>query len=106
MDSKKSIFIGRKETTTLFKIFGFNTIVIDDFNEKEIFDQILNDKDNIGLILRTNQLAFSDKQNRIIFDLNIPIIEIPIADGESELQINDLQNLIEKAVGMKLDFLK
>jgi len=106
MDSKKSIFIGQKETVTLFKIFGFETISLDEFDEKEIFDQIMADKDNIGLILRTNQLRVSAKQNKIIFELNIPIISIPIADGESEIQINDLQNLIEKAVGMKLDFLK
>ena len=106
MNSKKSIFIGKKETVTLFRIFGFETISLDEFDEKEIFDKIISDKDNIGLILRTNQLVFSNKQNETIFELNIPIIEIPIAEGESELQINDLKNLIEKAVGMKLDFLK
>ena len=105
-DSKKSILIARNDTATLFKIFGFETFSIDTMEPKEILSALHEMHSQLGIIIRTSEVSFSDKHEQFLQNLDVPMITIPVRAGEGNVAAAKFERLVEKAVGMKLDFLK
>ncbi len=104
--SKKSILIGRNDTATLFKIFGFETFSIDTLEPQQILQSLHEMQSELGIILRTSEVHFSDKHEQFLQHLDVPMITIPVQAGEGNVAADKFERLVEKAVGMKLDFLK
>lgn len=104
--TKKSILIGRNDTATLFKIFGFETFSIDTMESREILTALNEMQSELGVIIRTSEVSFSEREEQFLQHLDVPMITIPVKAGEGNVAAAKFERLVEKAVGMKLDFLK
>lgn len=103
---KKPLLIGRNDTAILFELFGCETLSLDTLTPDEILHQIQEKAAHIGIIYRTAEITFTDKQEAFLNDLDIPMITIPTKPGEGDIAVSTFEKLTERAVGMKLDFLK
>ncbi len=106
MTPKHPLLIGRNDTTILFSLFGCITLSLDALSPDEIILKIQEQASQIGIIYRTAEVSFSERQEQFLTSLDIPMITIPTKPGEGDLAVSTFEKLTERAVGMKLDFLK
>ena len=104
--TKRPLLIGRNDTTILFSLFGCITLSLDAHTPDEIIQQIRAQSSQIGIIYRTAEVEFTDRQEAFLTELDIPMITLPTKPGEGDLAVAKFEQLTERAVGMKLDFLK
>lgn len=105
-DSKRPLLIGRNDTAILFSLFGCITLSMDNLSTDEIISEIKSMASQIGIIYRTADVHFTDRQEAFLTELDIPMITLPTKPGEGDLAVAKFEKLTERAVGMKLDFLK
>ena len=101
MRIKKTIVIGRREEILPFRMLGAETIVVRDPREVPgILEQLVERKEEVGLVLITRETASSvlrdieDIANRI----REPIISI-IPCGVREVKPPDMRKLLMRALG-------
>ncbi len=101
MRIKKTIVIGRREEVFPFRMLGTEAILVRDSKEVlEILEELIEKKDEIGLILVTRGAAsgvlreVEDIANRI----KEPIISI-IPCGIKEVEPPDMRKLLMRALG-------
>ena len=104
--TKRPLLIGRNDTAILFSLFGCITLSLDALTPDEIMAQIQSLSSQIGIIYRTAEIQFTEKQEAFLTELDIPMITLPTRPGEGDLAVAKFEKLTERAVGMKLDFLK
>lgn len=100
---KKPVIIADSDIIVLFQLFGFEIINSDNMSLDEIIHKIIQDIDAYAIIFISSAINLSDKQKKVLNQLNIPISQLPIAKGSSS--VDELKRLTEKAVGMSLDTL-
>ena len=104
--TKRPLLIGRNDTTILFSLFGCIVLSLDTLTPDEIITKIQAISSQVGIIYRTAEVKFTDRQEIFLSDLDIPMITLPTRPGEGDLAVAKFEKLTERAVGMKLDFLK
>ena len=104
--SKNAILIGRNDTANLFSIFGFITYSIDQKDIAEILKGLEQNVSSIGLIFVTSEVSLTEKQQRTLDRLDVPLLTVPVHPEESDISRTQFERLVERAVGMKMDFLQ
>lgn len=100
---KKPVVIADSDIIVLFQLFGFETFNHENLSLDEIIQKIIQDIDAYAIIFLSSAITLSDKQKKVLNQLNIPISQLPITKGSSS--VDELKRLTEKAVGMSLDTL-
>jgi vacuolar-type H+-ATPase subunit F/Vma7 len=102
---KKVLFVGEYDTTLLFQTFGCDTLSIDNLTNEEILTRLEETIDQYGMLLLASSLVFLDQQLKKLYDLNVPLLCLPCNNADSEQSKQEFERLIDKAIGMKLNFL-
>lgn len=100
---KKPVIIADFDMSILFQLFGFETFTNETLSIDEIIQKIIQDIDTYAIIFISSAITLSDKQKKILAQLNVPISQLPITKESSS--VDELKRLTEKAVGMSLDTL-
>lgn len=107
MHQKKLAIIGKPYNIALFKIFGSKAFeVYDAENLKDVIKDIEDRIDEFGVILVTADVFSGEKNIKKLKSLGIPVIPIPTNRSEAGVAEKTMEQLVNKAVGMNLDFLK
>lgn len=105
--SKKVAIIGKKGTITVFRLFGFTILEIETEDDVvQALQTVEEEKEKLGMLLVTSDIQFSEKQLKRVTGLDIPMITVPVHSDQTDIAYNTMEQMIEKAVGMKLNFLK
>lgn len=103
---QRAIVIGKTGTTTGLRMFGFRCIEIDSMEEMTtVIETLENERSTIGMVLLTSDVTMTDRQWKKFANTGIPSVTIPIHADQKSVATNQMEQLIEKAVGMKLNFL-
>lgn len=103
---QRAIVIGKTGTTTGLRMFGFRCIEIEGMDEmSEVIETLENERSMIGMILLTSDIQMTDRQLKKFTATGIPSVTIPIHADQKSIATAQMEKLIEKAVGMKLNFL-
>lgn len=106
MKTKKAIAIGKTGTTTGLRMFGFVCHEVDNMEDMTgIIEMLEAERAGIGMVLLTSDIQLSDRQLKKFQALGLPSITIPIHGDQKAVATAQMEQLIEKAVGMKLNFL-
>ena len=105
--NKKLLVIGKPENVALLQMYGASTMVAKDSEDlsrlvKDIEDHV----DDYGIILIEAQLFTGEKLLKKLRSLGIPVLPIPTHRSEGMIAHKNMENMVNKAVGMSLDFLK
>jgi vacuolar-type H+-ATPase subunit F/Vma7 len=104
---KHIMLLGRSGTLTLFQLFGFVTRPIEtEVDLTDVLHELEDHRDQYGAVLLTSDVIVTERQQKKINALNIPILSIPLHPDQTAIGHASMEQLIEKAVGMKLQFLK
>ncbi len=105
--TKHIMLLGSSGTLTLFQLFGFVTRAVDtEADMLTVLQELDEQADQYGAILMTSDIQLTDRQQKKINALNLPILVIPLHPDQTSIGHASMERLIEKAVGMKLQFLK
>lgn len=103
---QRAVVIGKSGTTTGLRMFGFRCIEIDGMDEMaDVIETLENERSMIGMILLTSDIQMTDRQLKKFTATGIPSVTIPIHTDQKSIATEQMEKLIEKAVGMKLNFL-
>lgn len=99
----KLIVIGDKTGVDMFKMMGLEGYYMEDITElKRIYDAISYQSKNIAGIVLTTDLDISDSPYyKKLQDLDIPMIQL-YSNSEGH-GYHEIESLVERAIGMKLD---
>ncbi len=105
--SKQLLVIGEVQTIQFFTLIGAVGIEINQQDSPQaqlmpVLNYIRKNADQIGGILVQTSLAeaLSERLDRIK-SIDIPIVRLPVQGGKS--QVDYLESLMQKAIGMKLE---
>jgi V/A-type H+/Na+-transporting ATPase subunit F len=104
---KKVAIMGKKGTVTLFRLFGFQIFEVE--TDEDVNAAITEVEEKIaqfGMLLLTSDINLTDRQAKKMSALSVPMIVIPMHKSQTGVGHATMERLIEKAVGMKLQFLK
>lgn len=106
-EGKKMAVIGKSDVIKLYKTYGAITFEAETSEKlREVVNSIEADAEMYGVILITTDL-FKDARNmKKLRSLGIPVIPMPTQRSEAGIAYSNLENMVQKAVGMSLDFLK
>jgi len=105
--NKQLLVVGDLQTVQFFKLIGavgFEVQTSDPSQLKAAVAYIRQEAPGIGGILVTPSVA-DDLQERLdrIKHLSVPLIRLPDSQADSQSQVTFLENLMEQAIGMKLE---
>lgn len=105
MDSqKRAVILASPDITPLFETLGFWVYPTDEYSPYGLYESLKDGSHNVGLICISETISVDEKTQDKLFNLDIPLIFFPEdAQGDGN---KTLEALVERAVGMKPDFLK
>lgn len=106
-DSRKLAIIGKPYNAALFRTFGASAFEVFQAEDlKEVVRELEGRVDEFGIILVTLEALEDEKSKKKLFSLGIPVIPIPTHRAEAGKAQANMEQLVNRAVGMNLDFLK
>lgn len=107
MENKKLAVIGKSDVIKLYKIYGAITFEAENPEKlREAVNNIEANAENYGVILITTDLFKDERNMKKLRSLGIPVIPMPLQRSEAGTAYTNLENMVQKAVGMSLNFLK
>lgn len=104
---QKLAIIGKANNVALLKLFGATTFeVFDQEQFKDVIKELETRIYEFGIILVTADTFKGDKNIKKLKSLGIPVIPIPTHRLEAGIAHTNMESLVNRAVGMTLDFLK
>jgi vacuolar-type H+-ATPase subunit F/Vma7 len=109
---QRAIVIGKAGTITGLRMFGFYCMEIEESEASasdqmnDILDELERERPMIGMVLLTSDIEMNERQLKKFRALELPSITIPMHADQKQIAADQMEQLIEKAVGMKLNFLK
>ncbi len=104
MESGKiAIAMTSPEIASLFETLGFSVYATHEYSPHDLYNRLKTDDHNVGLICISEAVDIDEGLQSKLYSLDIPLIFFPEEEGTGA---NTLEALVERAVGMKPDFLK
>ena len=91
------------EITPLFETLGFSVYPTDEYSPEDLYETLKADPSKVGLVCISETVPVEEKLQEKLFGLDIPLMFFPEEDGNGS---QALESLVERAIGMKPDFLK
>jgi len=107
MLNKKLLMIGRPENTALLQMYGAEVMLVRDAEEmNQVVKTVEEHLEAYGIILIEAKLFTGEKLIKKLRSLGIPVLPIPTHRSEANVAHKNMEQMVNKAVGMSLDFLK
>lgn len=104
--SKHVYIIGNQDACLLYQTFGCTPLSTENQDLETILDILRENISDIGMILITSDTPIDGIFEKKLNQLQVPLLTIPTHPRESGKGFETLEKLVDKAVGMKIDFLK
>ncbi len=98
--------IGNPDACLLYQTFGCIPLSTEQQDLDSILDYLKDNLSDIGMILITSDTMIEGLYEKKLNQLQVPLLTIPTHPDESGKGFTTLEKLVDKAVGMKIDFLK
>jgi vacuolar-type H+-ATPase subunit F/Vma7 len=100
---KHALVMASPDISPLFETLGFSVYPTDEHSPRDLYDMLKDGGHNVGLICISETIEVEETLQDKLFSLDIPLIFFPEQEGSGG---STLEALVERAVGMKPDFLK
>lgn len=104
--SKHVYIIGNQDACLLYQTFGCTPLSTEAQDLETIIETLKDNIPDIGMILITSDTKIDGLYEKKLNQLQVPLLTIPTHPNESGKGFETLEKLVDKAVGMKIDFLK
>lgn len=106
-EQQKHVYIiGNQDACLLYQTFGCTPLSTETHSLEQILETLQENVSDIGMILITSDTPVDGLFEKKLNQLQVPLLTIPTHPNESGKGFNTLEKLVDKAVGMKIDFLK
>ena len=100
------VIIGYRHTLHLFQLGGFRAYALEDQSLDDICTDINNQSSEIGIIILTSDVSLRETHQKHLEELDIPLLTLPLTADEDRQSEAHFEQLVKRAIGMDIDFLK